>query len=350
MKLFIQIPCYNERDTLPAVLADLPREIDGVDEIYTLVVDDGSTDGTAEKARELGVDFVLQNPGNLGLAQSFVRGMESCLNLGADIIVHTDGDNQYQGADIPRLAAPVLQGEADMVVGCRDISGHPEFSRTKKLLQKLGSAVVRRLSGTGVPDATSGFRAFSRRAALRLCVMNMFSHTLETLIQAGECGLRVAWVPVGTNPKTRPSRLFSSNFQFIKNQLMVLFSSYLFYRPKRFFGLLSAGSGLVALAGSARIAYYLAFAPPDMIKFKTGTGLLVLFALILCVLFAVSGLFASVFTGHRFLLEDIRFRVRAAQPPSASLVDNRDLYAAPEFFRWKELSAGHIPPARVSHG
>ncbi len=340
MKLFIQIPCRNEEATLAAVVADLPREIPGVSEIHVLVIDDGSTDGTVRVAREIGVDYVLSNPGNIGLAQTFVRGLEACVKLGADIIVHTDGDNQYPGADIPRLVEPILSGRADMVVGCRDIAGHPEFSGTKKLLQKLGSAVVRRLSGTDIPDATSGFRAYDRRAALRLSVMNLFSYTLETLIQAGRSGLRVAWIPVGVNPATRPSRLFRSNAQFIGNQVRALLGSYLFYQPQRFFGALAAVSGLAALAGAARVAWFLAFVPPEMVKFKTGSGLLVVFALLLGVLFTVSGLFASVLTGHRLLLEDIRFRIRSGQAGNASLVDDRDLAVADSLFRWKGQEGG----------
>ncbi|MBU2489011.1 MAG: glycosyltransferase family 2 protein [Proteobacteria bacterium] len=339
MKLFIQIPCKNEEATLGAVLADLPRQIPGVDEIHVLVIDDGSTDNTVRKARDLGVDYVLSNPGNIGLAQTFVRGLEACVKLGADIIVHTDADNQYSGADIPRLVEPILAGTADIAVGCRDIDNHPEFSRTKKRLQKLGSAVVRRLSGTDVPDATSGFRAYSRRAALRLSVMNMFSYTLETLIQAGRSGLRVAWLPIRVNPATRPSRLFKSNTQFISNQVRALLGSYLFYQPQRFFGALAGASGLVALAGAVRVAWFLAMVPPDLMKFKIGTGLLVLFALLMCVLFTVSGLFASLLTGHRLLLEDIRYRIRCGQSGNASTVDDRDLVVADSFSRWKRIGS-----------
>jgi glycosyltransferase involved in cell wall biosynthesis len=318
------------------VVADLPRSIPGCDEVYVLVVDDGSTDSTVQTARDLGVDYILKNPGNLGLARTFARGLEACLCLGADIIINTDADNQYKGEDIPRLVAPILGGDLDMVVGCRDIANHREFSFVKKLLQRLGSSVVSRLSRTRIPDTTSGFRAFSRRAAMRLCVMNMFSYTLETLIQAGQAGVRVGWIRAGVNPASRPSRLFRSNLDFVANQFATIVNTYLFYYPRRFFGWLAAGSAALALVAMARVAYYLAWVPEEEIKFKVGTGLAALLLLILTVVFAVSGLLGSVMSGLRFLTEDVRFRIRSEQSTgTALLLLEHDLETADTFFAWQ---------------
>ncbi|MFH1716071.1 MAG: glycosyltransferase family 2 protein [Planctomycetota bacterium] len=189
MKLFIQIPCFNEEETLPLVVSDLPRKIEGIDEIYTLIIDDGSTDNTVEVAKRLGIDYVVKNGRNLGLAASYGRGIEACLFLGADIIVNTDGDNQYQGADIDKLVKPILDKHCDIVVGCRNINEQSEFPWIKKVLQRLGSRVVRHLSkaDADVPDAPSGFRAVSRMAAIRLSVMNGFSYTIEMLIGGLTC-------------------------------------------------------------------------------------------------------------------------------------------------------------------
>lgn len=311
MNLFIQIPCYNEEDTLAMVLADLPREIPGIDRIYTIILDDGSTDRTVNVAKESGVDYILSNPVNIGLAQTFFRGIDACLQAGADIIVNTDADNQYQGKDIARLVAPILDGSADIVVGCRDIRNHKEFSRTKKYLQAGGGFVVRNLSGVPVKDVTSGFRAYRKNAAMRLAVMSNFSYTLETLIQAGKNGLAVISVPVGVNPQTRPSRLFRSNSHFILQQIKTIFSAYLFYCPMRFFGALAVLFGAVSVVCMVRLSYYLLWVDPEFVKFKTGTGFLCLFALILTVICIVSGLFGSVLTGLRLLLEDLRYRIRS---------------------------------------
>lgn len=235
MKLIIQIPCFNEEGTLPQTYADLPREIAGIDEIEVMVIDDGSTDQTVRVARELGVDHIIRHGGNRGLAAAFSNGIRACLLRDADIIVNTDGDNQYCGADISKLVAPLLRGEATIVVGDRQTSTVVHFSRSKKIMQRFGSLVVRKLSGTDLDDAVSGFRAFSREAALQLNVITTFSYTIETLIQAGAKRLPVASVPIRTNPKTRDSRLFKSIGQFVSRQVATMFRCYMMYHPAKVF-------------------------------------------------------------------------------------------------------------------
>lgn len=235
MKLIIQIPCFNEEQTLPQTYRDLPREIDGIDEIEVMIIDDGSTDDTVKVARDLGVDHIIRHGGNRGLAAAFSTGIRACLQRGADIIVNTDGDNQYCGADIARLVVPLLAGEATIVLGDRQTHSVNHFSLSKKLLQRVGSMVVRRLSGTDLNDAVSGFRAFSREAAMQLNVITTFSYTVETLIQAGAKRLPMTSVPVRTNRKTRESRLFSSVRQFISRQVATMFRSYMMYHPARVF-------------------------------------------------------------------------------------------------------------------
>ena len=246
MKLIIQIPCLNEEATLPATVADLPRRIEGIDTIEYLVVDDGSTDRTAEVARAVGVHHVLRLGSNRGLATAFSRGLERALELGADIVVNTDADNQYRGGDIARLVAPVVRGEADLVVGCRPIVEHPEFSPLKKLLQRLGSWTLRRLSRTNVRDAASGFRGFSREACLRIFIHSRFSHCMETLIQAGNSGLRVDSVDIRVNPRTRESRLFRNMGQYLCRSGGTMLTMFVLYRPGRFF--FTAGSVFMAAA------------------------------------------------------------------------------------------------------
>ena len=241
LKLIIQIPCFNEAQTLPATIRDLPRDVPGVERVEFLVVDDGSRDETVEVARRLGVDHVLLLGSNRGLAKAFAAGIQRALLLGADIVVNTDGDNQYRAADIPALVAPIIENRADIVVGCRPILEHAEFSRTKKLLQLLGSWTLRQISKTTVRDAASGFRAFSRESCLRLFIHSGFSYCMETLIQAGNSGLRVASVDVGVNPQTRPSRLFRSVPEYIRRQVGTIVSMFVLYRPGRFFWYLGLG-------------------------------------------------------------------------------------------------------------
>src|SRR3954469_13645992 len=216
MKLIIQIPCLNEEQTLPITLADLPRQVAGFDVVEWLVIDDGSTDRTIEVARAHGVHHIVKLTNNKGLAAGFQAGLDACLKLGADVVVNTDADNQYKGSDVPKLVAPIVAGEADMVVGDRRVGGIDHFSGNKKRLQRLGSWVVRRVSGTAVTDATSGFRAYNREAALQLLVVDNFTYTLESLIQAGKMLVAVDEVAVGTNPQTRESRLFSSTGAYVR--------------------------------------------------------------------------------------------------------------------------------------
>ena len=239
MKLFIQIPCLNEEATLPQTLADLPTRIDGIDEIEVLVVDDGSTDRTVEIAREHGVRHIVSHGTNRGLAAAFSSGRDYALAHGADILVNTDADNQYCGADIAKLVAPVLEGRADIVVGCRPILAHREFGPLKKALQLAGSWALRRISQTSVRDAPSGFRAFSRTALERIFIHSRFSYCMETLIQAGTCGMRVASVDIRVNPKTRDSRLFRSIPQYLRKTGGAMLHMFLLYRPGAFFSLAS---------------------------------------------------------------------------------------------------------------
>lgn len=222
MKLIVQIPCLNEEDTLPAVLADIPRRIEGVDSIEILVVDDGSTDRTAEVARHLGVEHVVRFPAHRGLGRAFAAGLDRCLALGADLIVNTDGDHQYRGEDIPRLIRPILDRKADLVIGCRRMDRTAGFSRTKRFLERLGSRVVGRLAGLDVPDVASGFRAYSREAAMRLVCTTDFDHTVDHVIQAGKKRIATVCIPIETNAKLRESRLFSHVGVFILRSLGVM--------------------------------------------------------------------------------------------------------------------------------
>ncbi|MGH2953360.1 MAG: glycosyltransferase family 2 protein [Solirubrobacterales bacterium] len=248
MKLVIQIPCLNEERTLPRVLGELPRELPGFDAVEWLVIDDGSTDRTSDVAREGDVDHLVRLTNNKGLAAAFQAGLDAALKLGADVIVNTDADNQYRATDIPRLVAPILEGRADMVVGSRSIEEIEHFSRTKKLLQRLGSWVVRRASRTDVPDATSGFRAYNREAALQLLVVSNFTYTLESLIQARRTLVAVEHVPITTNPQLRESRLFDSTGAYVRRNALAVFRAYVLYEPLRFFSRVAAVLLLGALA------------------------------------------------------------------------------------------------------
>lgn len=239
MKLIIQIPCLDEEDQLPVTLAALPRHLDGIDEIEWLIIDDGSTDRTVEVARAHGVDHIVRFTRNRGLADAFQAGLDAALKLGADIIVNTDADNQYSADSIPDLIAPILVGEADMVVGDRDTSSIGHFSPAKKFLQRMGSGVVRRASGTKVPDATSGFRAYDREAAIGLTVVSRYTYTLESIIQAGKGSTAIASVPVRTNDKTRESRLFGSMGSYVRTNAVGIFRIYTGYEPLFVFSLVA---------------------------------------------------------------------------------------------------------------
>ena len=256
MKLIIQIPCYNEELTLPQTVKDLPDTIDGIDVIEYMIIDDGSTDNTVEVAKSLGVHHIVINKNNKGLARTFRKGLDECLKRGADIIVNTDGDNQYAGWDVAKLVVPILEGRADVVVGDRKTSDIAHFSPVKKLLQRVGSYVVKKVSGVKVPDAVSGFRAYSREAALQLNIVSPFSYTIEALIQSGKKHMAVTHVPVETNAKTRESRLFTSIPKFIERQVTTILRMYTMYQPLRVFVLLGA---VITLIGLIPIVRFLIF-------------------------------------------------------------------------------------------
>jgi glycosyltransferase involved in cell wall biosynthesis len=248
MKLIIQIPCFNEEGQLPETLAGLPRVVRGFDEVQWLIVDDGSTDHTVEVARSHGVDHVVRLPNHKGLAAAFQAGLDASLKLGADVVVNTDADNQYRGADVQKLVDPILQGKADMVVGDRQVHANEHFSPLTRLLQRLGSWVVRQASSTRLPDATSGFRAYNREAALQVQAVSTLTYTLETIIQAGKLLVAVEHVPVRTNPKTRESRLFSSKRAYVRRSVLSIFRVYSQYQPLKVFWGGAVLMGLAALA------------------------------------------------------------------------------------------------------
>jgi glycosyltransferase involved in cell wall biosynthesis len=324
VKLIIQIPCLNEADTLPATLADLPRKAPGFDTVEWLVIDDGSTDETTEVARSHGVDHILRFNANKGLAVAFQAGMDACLKLGADVIVNTDADNQYRGEDVLRLVAPIMARNADMVIGDRQVKQHPEFSHTKRILQRLGSWVVRRASGTEVPDATSGFRAYTRDAALRLNVVSGFSYTLETLIQAGKSDIAVTSVPIRTNPTTRESRLFKSTFQFVKRSIGTIVQISTMYGPLPAFlwpALLFAIGG-VGLVGRFLWEYFTSTGPTGHVQSLVLGASLLIVAFMLVML----GVIGDLLRANRVLTERTLHRVRHIELalgvlPDASLED-----------------------------
>lgn len=263
MKLIVQIPCYNEAETVAQVISEVPRTIAGVDKVEVLVIDDGSSDGTIDVALAAGADHVLRNRSNVGLARTFERGLNACLLLGADVIVNTDGDNQYDGASIPDLVRPIVEKRAEIVLGDRDPGANREFSFLKRRLQRLGSFMVRKLSGVAVADAVSGFRAYSREAAIGTIVMTRFSYTTETLIHAGQRGIVIASVPVKTNPTPRQSRLASSMRVFIQKQLATLARSFAMYRPLHAFSILGLAMLLIGAIPIARFGYFLLIGEDD---------------------------------------------------------------------------------------
>ncbi|MCP4429935.1 MAG: glycosyltransferase family 2 protein [Gammaproteobacteria bacterium] len=256
MKLIIQIPCFNEGQSLPQTIQDLPKTVEGIDCIETLVIDDGSIDETIEVAQKLGVTHIISNKHNMGLAKTFRRGLDECLKLDADIIVNTDGDNQYAGEDIEKLIQPILNHEADIVIGDRETQKIPHFSRTKKLLQALGSAVVRRLAGIHVPDTVSGFRALSKEAAIKLNIVSNYSYTTEMIIQAGKRGIKVSSVPIKTNQVKRKSRLFKNIPDFIIKQMGTIIRMYVMYQPLRFFFYIGLTLFIFGLLPVIRFVYF----------------------------------------------------------------------------------------------
>ena len=307
MKLIIQIPCYNEADTLEIALNDLPKKIEGIDEIEYLIIDDGSTDKTVAVAMEWGVHHVVRFTRNKGLARGFMAGLEACLSYGADIIVNTDADNQYCGADIEKLVRPILEGTADIVVGERPIDDIPHFSRIKKILQHFGSWVVRKASKTGIPDAPSGFRAFSREAAMHINVVNEYTYTLETIVQAGRNKMAITSVPVRTNPELRSSRLFHSIGSYIKKSMLTIVRALLMYRP------------LAVLTGIGFIPFLLGlFIGGRFMWFyfhNQGAGhvqslILACTLMIIGFMTWVIGMLADVISANRKIMEDIQYHVR----------------------------------------
>ncbi len=324
MKLIIQIPCLNEEATLPAVIRDLPRTVPGIDVVEYLVIDDGSTDRTAEVARALGVEHILSLGTRRGLARAYSMGLEYALNQGADIIVNTDGDNQYQGADVPKLVQPILAGRADMVVGCRPILDHPEFSLAKKGLQMLGSWVLRNLSKTQVRDAASGFRAVSRHTAMQLFIHSSFSYCMETLIQAGEARLRVVSVDIGVNQSTRQSRLFDSIPEYLWKSGSTILLMYALFRPSSLFCAMGGVLLSVATALALRFAYLIYFTEalsegrthiPSLIAaailFISGAGMLCMAVL------------AELLRKNRRLLENIQWELRRHDLKMREVADNQ---------------------------
>ena len=256
VRLVIQIPCFNEAETLPATIPDIPRQVRGFDEVLWLVIDDGSSDETAEVAKAHGVDAVVKLTQNKGLAVAFQVGLDAALQLGADVIVNTDADNQYSAANIPNLVEPITQGHADLVVGTRDITNHEEFSTLKKYLQKIGSWVVRPASATEVSDVTSGFRAYTKEAALQVNVVSQFTYTLETLIQAGRSDLAVVDIPISVNPTTRPSRLFRSKRQYVRRSAGTISRVYAMHQPLRVFNIPAAVFAVAGLILFGRFGWF----------------------------------------------------------------------------------------------
>lgn len=306
-KLIIQIPCYNEEETLPGTLDALPRRIDGIDEIEYLIIDDGSRDRTVDVAREWGVHHVVSFPLNRGLARGFAAGLDASVRLGADIIVNTDADNQYCADDIEKLIRPILDGEAEIVVGERPIAQIAEFSFVKKRLQRFGSWVVRRASGTRIPDATSGFRAHSREAALRMNVLSEYTYTLETIIQAGRKNMAITSIPIRVNPQTRESRLLKSISDYVMRSGMTILRIFMLYQPLRFF--FTAG-GIVFALGVALGVRFLYF---HMIGQGQGhVQSVILTAVLLTIGFQliVFGLVADLVGSNRKLLDEVLYRVR----------------------------------------
>lgn len=310
MKLIIQIPCYNEEATLGITLAELPRHLPEVDTVEWLVIDDGSSDRTAKVAQEWGVDHIVSFEHNQGLAAGFMAGIDAALKAGADIIVNTDADNQYCAADIPKLVAPILQGDAEIVVGERPIQSIPHFSPTKKFLQGLGSWVVRLASSTDIPDAPSGFRAMSRHAAIQLNVFNEYTYTLETIIQAGQKGMVITSVPIRTNGDLRPSRLVKSIPTYIQRSILTIFRIFMVYRPMRFFTVFGGVPFGVGMALCLR--WLLLYWFDDPTRVRAPSLILAAILILVGVQLWVLGLVADVLSVNRKMLEDIQLRLRRA--------------------------------------
>lgn len=321
MKLIIQIPCLNEAETLEIALNDLPKHIDGIDEIEYLIINDGSVDNTVEVARNWGVHYIVSFKRNKGLAKGFMAGIDACLKHGADIIVNTDADNQYCGEDIEKLVRPILDGKADIVIGERPIDETEYFSPLKKKLQHFGSYIVRKASKTDIPDAPSGFRAFSREAAMHINVMNNYTYTLETIVQAGRSSWAITSVPVRTNGELRKSRLFHSMGAYVKRSMITIIRAYMMYRPLTFFSVL----GLIPFTGGFLIGlrfliYWLKGSGSGHIQSLIFASTLMLLGFMTFIV----GLQADVIANNRKILEDIQYRIRKSGYDGVQIFDEKD--------------------------
>jgi glycosyltransferase involved in cell wall biosynthesis len=314
MKLIVQIPCLNEEESLPQALRSIPREVPGIDAVEILVIDDGSTDRTSQVAKEHGADHIVRFSRHKGLAAGFMAGLDACLRLGADVIVNTDADNQYPGHEIPRLLAPILAGQADMVVGDRGVEDVAHFSWTKRRLQRLGSWVVRKVSGTAIADATSGFRALNREAALRINIVSEFTYTLESIIQAGKKRLAVAHMPI-TAQETRPSRLFTSTREYVKRSAATILRIYAMYEPFKVFVLLGT---FLLLLGSLLGLRYAYFWWLGEIRGHLQSAILAVLLLILGFQTLLWGIMADLMASNRKLIEDLLYRVRKMEIQEAT--------------------------------
>ena len=313
-KLVIQIPCFNESQTLPQTLAALPRSVPGFDKVEWLIIDDGSSDGTAEIARRLGVDHVVVLPHNQGLARAFMAGIEACLKAGADVIVNTDADNQYDAGAIPQLVQPIVEGRAQIVIGERPIMKIEGFSFIKKLLQRLGSWAVTIASRTHVPDAPSGFRAIHREAALRICVFNDYTYTLETIIHAGRKNIPITSIPVAVNAATRPSRLVKSIPSYVRRSLLTIVRIFVLYKPLRFF--MTAGT-LVLIPGLAIGVRFLFAYFEDRGEGHIQSLILAAVLIVTAVVIYAAGIIADLVAANRVLLEEVRMRLLRAEVADA---------------------------------
>lgn len=307
MKLIIQIPCYNEAETLEVALNDLPKQIAGIDTIEYLIINDGSKDNTVAVAKKWGVNYVVNFKRNKGLAKGFMAGLNECLKQGADIIVNTDADNQYCGEDIEKLVRPILDGKADMVIGERPIDQTAHFSPLKKKLQHLGSWVVRKASDTDVPDAPSGFRAYSREAAMKMNVINEYTYTLETIVQAGRNKMAVVSVPIRTNAELRPSRLFSSMFGYVKKSMLTIIRAFMMYKPLKFFCTIGVVSILLGiLLGVRFLIFFFQGVGSGNVQSLILSSMLIVIGVQTCIV----GLQADVIAANRKILQDIQYKVR----------------------------------------
>lgn len=307
MKLIIQIPCYNEAETLEIALNDLPKRLDGIDEIEYLIINDGSKDDTVRVAQEWGVHHIVSFKQNKGLAKGFMAGLDGCLKNGADIIVNTDADNQYCADDIQKLIQPILDGKADMVIGARPIDETEHFSYIKKKLQHFGSWVVRKASNTDIPDAPSGFRAFSREAAMRMNVVNDYTYTLETIVQAGREKIAITSVPIRTNAELRPSRLFKSIWGYVKKSIVTILRAYMMYKPLKCFTFLATPPIAVGMLIGLRFLYYMAIGQGGG---KVQSLMLACTLIIIGFLTFMIGLLADVIAANRRLLQDTQYHAR----------------------------------------